>query len=68
MHSQTSAAASGRESPLGEVKVASPSSDSQQSWPSAASGLESTLRIRFGDLDQIELGELIGRGGEHHAC
>ena len=28
-------------------------------------GLSSTLRVRFGDLDQsVELGELIGKGGE----
>lgn len=31
--------------------------------PTYKFGLASALRVRFGDLDQVELGELIGRGG-----
>lgn len=37
---------------------------SSQGSSNLAHGVASTLRIRFGDLEQIELGELIGRGGE----
>ncbi len=49
------------------MKVEPPSTSSQPSSsgsPRVISGLENTLRVRFGDIDQIELGELIGRGGE----
>ncbi len=63
-----------RELPLAVVKVSSGAASQQQEQenlhqgPSSASprqmsGLASALRIRFGDLDQIELGELIGKGG-----
>lgn len=52
------------ELPLEELKVDEPATPQAGTSPRLGlSGLESTLRIRFGDLDQLELGELIGRGG-----
>lgn len=48
--------------PLAEFEVKRPSPSSQPRSP--LTGLENALRVRFGNLDEIELGDLIGKGGE----